>query len=468
MSSNVPFSEFLEPYDEFNSAIRSHVAFADSRPEVRAALTTTTRIAFLEIIRRANIENSQQPIWVRVDCTARRTGISTKSVSRTIKMMKAKGWLVPSATHDGRNNNGEYAGREYFLTPAMRRLMSLPDTCINKGPANDDGRAGGTTDTPLQLPSPTSTPAASADTLPVEQARFSATAATASTPSLPPGSSLSKAFAMLQRRTGEIQAKKQISDVTQLQEVAAEPVENPVGISVLPSEPEGEKYVEQTDLSSGVIYAVNKVFSLKEASLHKEAFFEKSETRKTPKLPADLVSLQTELEISPEGVCSLMKLAKEMGHRLQDVWKVKRAQLLNSGAKHGRAVKYLRFLLTCGEDFSYLARTKVPDLTPIAGSSASRVPSKAFTQASPSTKAAEGATQGKSNSVSPEVLRLREIAKATRFKRFRHITNDMVVRFYDGVAEVTRGFVKTVVAGWRDLEAFYVGISRGNLVPVAE
>ena len=106
MSSNVPYTHFLKPYSEFPSVIRSHVAIADSRPEIRTALTEKTRVAFLEIIRRANISNPDQPIWIRVDRTAERLGICTRSVSRTIKMMKEKGWLVRSTTHDGRNSQG--------------------------------------------------------------------------------------------------------------------------------------------------------------------------------------------------------------------------------------------------------------------------------------------------------------------------------------------------------------------------
>lgn len=466
MSSNVPFSEFLDQYGQFNSAIRSHVAIADARPEVRAAVTDTTRVAFLEIICRANITNAQQPIWVRVDRTAERLGISTKSVSRTIKMMKKNGWLVPSKTHDGRNNRGEFDGREYLLTPAMRRLMSLPEAGHQADASDSKGDGEGTMS---PLPAPQATPeiiAKPAHQLPIKQAAVLVSQAA----TLPAGSNLSKALAIVQRRAIEEQAKKAACAVLAPQGVTDEPVENPVDKPVLPCISEGAKGEEQTDLSHGVIYEVNKVFSLKEASLPKEAFFEKPGTRKTPKIPADLRSMQDELEIRPEGICALMKLARETGHRLQDIWKVKREQLLNSGAKHGRAVKYIRFLLTCGEDFSYLARVKVPDVPATGVASVPRGASNAVVRPTPvpAPAPAPTAVKAEDSAVSTAVVQLLEIAKATRFKRFRHITNGMVVRFYDGVAEVTRGIERTVVAGWRNLEGFYVGISRGNLVAVTE
>lgn len=467
MSSNVPFTEFLEQYGQFNSAIRSHVAIADARPEVRAALTTTTRVAFLEIIRRANIADPNRPIWVRVDRTAERLEISTKSVSRTIKIMKKKGWLIASKTHDGRNNHGEFDGREYLLTPAMRRLMSLSETGVVRSHPQIASSSTGNGSSPSGSPDRLRTAVADVQPLPIEP---TPTIARPRTPdvSLPPGSNLSKALTIIQRRAAVEQAKQAACEQRANNADTDAPVENPVDNVVLPVETDVEKCEDRTDLSHGVIYEVNKVFSLKEASLPKEAFFEKPETRKSPKIPADLRSMQDELEIRPEGICVLMKLARERGHRLQDIWKVKREQLLNSGAKHGRAVKYIRFLLTCGEDFSYLARVKTPDLPATSTAIVPCVASDAVARPTPAQSPAPAVVEGQDRAANTAVVQLLEIAKATRFKRFRHITNGMVVRFYDGVAEVTRGIERTVVAGWWNLEGFYVGISRGNLVAVTE
>jgi hypothetical protein len=458
MSSNVPFSEFLAAYDAYAAPIRSHVAFADSRPEVRAALTDTTRIAFLELISRTNIKDPLKPIWVRVDRTAERLGISEKSVSRTIKMMRANGWLMPSDSHDGRNNQGEYDGREFIVTRALRKLMSLPFNPADAGPSTH-GRDDGPRDSPEVELMRSEPEASTAHQLPLRQE----IPAVAPLPAadLAPGSKLSKAMAIAQRIANERQSV-QAEILPQPFTIENTPVENPVDNPVLPCEEDTQNDPNQTDLSDGVIYAVNKVYSLKEASVHKGAFLKDPEERQKPKLPADLVALQEELDIDARGVCSLMKLAREKGHRLQDVWKVTRDRLLNSGAKNGRAVNYLRFLLNCGDDFSYLARIKLLD-QPSPGCGV-RPATERTTTPYPTQAPASAAGAAPSSATSIAAAAMLEIAKACRYKRFRHVSQSMVVSFYDGVAEVTRGVERVTYVGRQMMYGLYLGISKGNLV----
>jgi len=123
---------------------------------------------------------------------------------------------------------------------------------------------------------------------------------------------------------------------------------------------EEENSPNETEMSPGHI-RVNKVCK-QEASFSTEAFDSKPE-KATPKtnpvsIPADLRDFHTELQIDLRGICKLMQLAKSTKQRLQDIWIAKRDQLLNSGAKQGRAFNYVKFLLQCGEDFSFVARQK--------------------------------------------------------------------------------------------------------------
>lgn len=468
MSSNVPYTEFLDAYSEFNPAIRSHVAYADSRPEVRAALTETTRKAFLEIIRRANIQNPEQPIWIRVDRTADRLGVCGRTVSRTIKMMREKGWLVPSSTHDGRNSQGEFDGREYLLTPTMRQLMRLPQKTNfdgnsaqpNGGDHRKDLEPIATTQRP-PLDSIANTHQPPLQEVPAHShARMQAAA-------LPAGSPLSKALAIAKRRATEELAKQPPADPPPPADATPEqadfPVDNPVDNAVLPCPADEQNDLYRTGLSSGVIYEVNKVF-LKEASLHKRGLFLNTETGKTIRIPVDLLPLVDELGIKPEGVCKLMRIAGAKGHRLQDVWAVKRDQLLNSGAKEGRAVKYLEFLLNCGDDFAYRASIKPVHGDAHNDDAGKRVPTSATCPPTAAQKPALATEQAPNTALA----KLLAIAKRTRFKRFRHVRNGMLVRFFDGIAEVTHGMQRSVVAGWDKLEGYYLGISRGNLVEVTE
>ena len=464
MSSNVPYTEFLEPYSEYPAAIRSHVAIADSRPEVRDAVTGLTRKVFLEIIRRANVPDPEQPVWIRVDSTAKRIGVCTRTVSRTIKMMVENGWLVRSNTHDGRNSLGEFNGCEYLLTTAMRRLMSLPVEGTSSPKADGpDVNSDVACSLAARLPQSHGSEKR-VENLPI---RPVARPAPQTPASLPPGSGLSKALAIAQRLADEERSKKQIIEPNSPQCSITDPAEKPTDNSVLPFEVEDENSGERTGLSCGAIYEVNKVFK-KEASLHKSCLFLNDETGKPIRLPMDLLPLVEQLGIRPAGVCKLMRIAKATGHRLQDVWKVKGPQLLSSGAKEGRASTYIEFLLNCGEDFAYRARTKIAEVitgtsTPKRAPTAPKSPSPAADCIGPSSH--HGAPKEPDHSLASQ---FKMIAQACRFKRFRHISKSIQVRFYgDDEAEVTNGFARTIYDK-KMLENVYKGIMAGNLVEVVE
>lgn len=196
----------------------------------------------------------------------------------------------------------------------------------------------------------------------------------------------------------------------------------------------------KTEMSHGI--GVNNCLSKKEASFNNEA-------EKPKGLPADLRPLQRELGIDLFGIFSLMGLAKQVGQRLQDVWTVKRHLLLNSGITGGRAVKYLRSLLNSGDDFAYVARK----LKNAAGTVETR-----STGLEP-----RGVKMDQRAPSTPSSARLKAIADACRFKTFRHVSRDMIVRFYDGFAEVTRGAVRETYPACH-MEGLYKGVAAGNLV----
>jgi hypothetical protein len=198
----------------------------------------------------------------------------------------------------------------------------------------------------------------------------------------------------------------------------------------------------ETEMSHGI--GVNKCFSKKEASFNNEA-------EKPKGLPADLRPLQRELGIDLFGIFSLMGLAKQVGQRLQDVWIVKRHLLLNSNITGGRAVKYLRSLLNSGDDFAYVARK----LTNAPGSNEPRA-----TPSQPPSSSKRPHLQSEASGG-----RLEAIAEACRYKTFRHVSRDMIVRFYDRFAEVTRGAVRETYPECH-MDGLYKGVAAGNLVEV--
>lgn len=208
-----------------------------------------------------------------------------------------------------------------------------------------------------------------------------------------------------------------------------------------PDEMPSDEPGSAAEMSHGLI-GVNNCLLKKEASFNKEA-------EKPAGLPADLRPLQRALGIEHKGMCALMRLAKEMGQRLQDVWQCKNHLLTGAGMTGGRAVNYLKALLRSGDDFAYLARTR------FAGPGASNG----------SPRARNGQQQVKSPPSGREITQedLRAIAVNSRFKRFRHIKKDMIVRIYEDTADVVHGSVRSSYDETQ-MEGIYRGIAAGNLV----
>ena len=197
-----------------------------------------------------------------------------------------------------------------------------------------------------------------------------------------------------------------------------------------------------TEMSHGI--EVNNCFFKKEASFNNEA-------EKPKGLPADLRPLQNKFGIDLFGIFSLLGLAKQVGQRLQDLLLVKGPHMLSNGILGGRAVNYLRMLLNSGDDFAYVAR-KITNATGGTEASFKTAKGRGISTPAPS---ARGASEA----------RLIAIAKACRYKTFRHVTRDMTVKIYDGYAEVTRGAVRETYPEC-DMEGLYKGIAAGNLVEV--
>lgn len=249
-------------------------------------------------------------------------------------------------------------------------------------------------------------------------------------------------------RWGKFSARRYLV-ATRLRKLIGLPTIAEEALSSDPGEPPGRPCADDnpadqggTEMSHGI--RVNNCFSKKEASFNNEA-------EKPKGLPADLRPLQRELGIDLFGIFSLMGLAKQVGQRLQDVWIVKRHLLLNSGITGGRAVKYLRSLLNSGDDFAYVARK----LANAPGSAETR---------SIASKRHNAGMQAPSPFDAPN-RRLQAVADACRYKTFRHVSRDMLVKFYDGFAEVTRGSVRETYPACH-MEGLYKGVAAGNLVEV--
>lgn len=430
---NLTYNDTLSAYVDYSAPIRPYLLRGETHPMLREKLTKSFMRAFIDLLSRANIDNPARPIWVRVDTTAKRLGISAKTVSRTIALMIENGWLRPNEHHDGRNWQGKYAGREFILSTDLRKIVGLPvDVALPQPPGGPEA--------------PTDDSADRSNAVPTAKA-----AAPALSAPLNPDSG--------------------VEDSTEEDESLQAPVDKPTnertgmsdGFSAFPQK-QTEKRGNQTGMSNGHI-GVNEIFLKKEASLKSEAFIIETQGEKTIRIPADLADMYTVFGISGKGICGLMRLAKEKCQRLQDVWKAKKDQLMKAGAIGGRAVLYLRSLLSCGEDFAYIARNKVPS----SGAPTAHKPSQSAPQQAPSGPVCQPDSRNLGDRVNPsDFLNLLDFAKTCAYKKFSHVSNGLTVRFYDNTADVSRGNSYEVYAGWGMMRGLYLGVARGNLVEIPD
>lgn len=431
---NLTYNEMLSAYSPYPAPIRPYLLRGETHPVLREKLTKSLMRAFIDLLSRANIADPARPIQVRMDLTAERLGISSKTVSRTIKLMKKNGWLTINPGHDGRNWLGEYAGREFILSDALRKLVGLPTgTKGHTPPGNADTDVNG-----------------SGSELP---AALQVAAGPSCTQGLP-----SAANATMPLLDGE---KSPATDVDNL---GSEETKMSDGDTSYPQKP-AQKSSNQTEMSDGHI-GVNNCFIKKEAPFKTEALVIENEGEKPIRIPADLADMHTVFGISGKGICGLMRMAKEKCQHLQDIWKVKKEQLRKAGATGGRAVLYLRSLLLSGEDFAYIARNLPAN--PSAETSPPLSGSGHTIDQAPAGGAAADAPQIGERVDPRDYVNLYDFAKTCAFKKFKHVSNGMVVRFYDGTADVSHGLKYAVYAGWDMMRGLYLGVYRGNLVEVAE
>jgi hypothetical protein len=297
---NVTYNDVLSAYSNYPAPIRPFLVRAETHPILRTQLTKSFMRVVIAILSRAPIADPARPLTFRAELLADHLGLSTKTVTRAINLLRYKGWLKRHPDCDGRNNWGEFSVSKFVLGDELRAMVGLPI-----GPHNGIQEDGNTSAAEASFNSPDE----------------------------------HNDYEEGNRHSQLVSQSEQHGDAM-VRAVDNIPVE--------------------TQMSPGV-YTVNKVF-LKEASFQQGASDSKASTptpkKKSPKIPVDLTCLQTELGIDPKGICTLMQIAKSAKQRLQHVWIAKRDQLLASGATEGRAVNYLKYLLGTGEDFAYRAQLR--------------------------------------------------------------------------------------------------------------
>lgn len=481
MTQSLTYNDMLGAYAPYPAPIRPYLLRAATHPLLSSLLTKSFMRVFIDILGRAPIADPCRPLWLRVDVVADKLNISTKTVTRAIRFLKNKGWLSHPASHDGRNHHGEFCVREFILSAELRHLLGLPDNAATQNysavlPESSDIHQHW--DSP-PLPCPAKTLITSIEPSPEStesDTPFISETTHAADLKCPPEPLSTLSDSLINEQTPAPQA----------------PVDNTPALPDMPCEEPGhiemtkDKTTPETKMSHGLYIGVNKIF-LKEASFKEEAFQIKSQqpnnetnadltseshmetnigiitnnelnsisetgdirsstpaTPRQPKLPDDLAEMASKLQLSPWGICALMRLAKQMNQRLQDVWQAKREQILNAQATGGRAYRYIQFLLQSGEDFAWRARQSMTTIKPASGT--------------PSSDALSTATP------TPEETNYR----LYRNKRFAGHNGVQVSILDDGSATFTSAAQSNVYVRPADMSQIYEAITAGKLWPLEE
>lgn len=182
-------------------------------------------------------------------------------------------------------------------------------------------------------------------------------------------------------------------------------------------------------MSDGAIY---KDLSLKE-DLREISI--KNQGNKPVVLPESVRHLPDETGISGTGICKLLGIANKEGHKLADVVAFAKPYLAKTEASAGRVYRYLLAMLLNPKKIDYTSK-----LAQMA-------------------RQDEGITRAKS---------MKEMAAQCRYKRYKHASvAGLTVRFYDGVAEVSRDGMSETLAGVQ-LEVLYRDVAAGKLQEIMD
>ncbi len=421
MSQSLTYNDMLGAYQPYPAPIRPYLLRAQSHPVISTLLTKSFMRVLIDIVGRSPISDPSRPLWLRVDIVAGTLDISIATVKRAIRFLKSQGWLNLHAPHDGRNNWGEFCAREYLLGTELRTMLGLPSEITAQGKSANERDLAGSSDSidpadevsltavltaesiteKMKLPCFLKVPQPGHDSDVIDDITHNTSLLTAPVRPIDHLATATPTVAhVLTLPDGVIEAEP-MNALPCIEQKAPSNAGNNVGMKAISIPNPVVNNDPGSEMSYG-LYRVNKVF-LKEASFKEEAFqIKNQETNpetgakegftgpaevtpasgnlsqpvlaRQPRLPGDLLDMAETLKLSTSGICALMRQARQVNQRLQDIWRVRRDQLVNAGIREGRAYRYIQFLLQSGEDFAFRARqaqipkppaAAMPDATPM-------------------------------------------------------------------------------------------------------
>jgi len=115
--------DFLQPYRHYPAVVQQAIFRVETHPTF-SILTRSMKAVLKAMLTRSSKIDGTAPIKARVDRLATEAAVSTKTVQRTLAVLRKIGWIVHMC--DGRSEYGVFTFRLYQFSVALCALVTLP------------------------------------------------------------------------------------------------------------------------------------------------------------------------------------------------------------------------------------------------------------------------------------------------------------------------------------------------------
>ncbi len=116
-------TDLIEPYQNCPKTIQKAIALVHTQPRF-LGLTRHQKAVVASLVSRCNQRSGLIPIRARLDRVADQVEVSTKTVQRTLTVLREAGWM--QQVSDGRSEMGCFTFRHYQFSPEFCDLVELP------------------------------------------------------------------------------------------------------------------------------------------------------------------------------------------------------------------------------------------------------------------------------------------------------------------------------------------------------
>lgn len=123
MYAHTTVSELLTPYQQYPKTIQTAILLVETNPRLRN-LTRSMKAVLKALLTRVSKTDGTREIKARLDLVADQADVSTKTVQRTIKVLRRAGWM--DQVSEGRSEYGIFTSRRYQFSADLCSIVGLP------------------------------------------------------------------------------------------------------------------------------------------------------------------------------------------------------------------------------------------------------------------------------------------------------------------------------------------------------